>query len=139
MKILFHSFLAFISMLPLGLMAQNPVGAWKMSIPDEAGKMTPLKLDLLADGIYTIDFGADGTMEIKGKYTIEGDKMTIQDTEGSDCTEQGVYILKIEGMHIKKVDFQYVINFLVDNASNHAKADLSCRNEVKTPTQPKPL
>jgi len=139
MKILILLFLAFIAMLPLGLMAQNPVGIWKMSIPDETGKMAPLKLDLLADGIYAIDFGHDGTIDIKGKYTLEDGKMTIQDTEGSDCTEQGVYTLKIEGMHIKKVDFQYVINFLVDNASNHAKADLSCRNEVKTPTQPKPL
>ncbi|MBK6996660.1 MAG: hypothetical protein IPH31_17655 [Lewinellaceae bacterium] len=97
MKILILPFIAIIAMLPLSLMAQNPVGTWKMSIPDEAGKMAPLKLSLLADGSYAIDFGADGTIEIKGKYTVEGGKMTIQDSEGSDCTEQGVYTLKIEG------------------------------------------
>jgi len=97
MKILILPFLAFLDMLPLGLMAQNPVGTWKMSIPDEDGKMTPLKLSLLEDGSYAIDFGLDGNIDIKGKYTVEGGKMTIQDTEGSDCTEQGVYSLKIEG------------------------------------------
>jgi hypothetical protein len=79
------------------LMAQSPVGAWKMSVPDQNGKMTPFKVDISADGTYTVDFGADGTIENKGKYTVEGEKMTIQDTEGSDCTQPGVYTLKIEG------------------------------------------
>ncbi|MBK8428287.1 MAG: hypothetical protein IPL27_21030 [Lewinellaceae bacterium] len=97
MKVLIPLFLAFFAMLPFGLIAQNPVGAWKMSVPDENGKMTPLKVDISADGTYAVDFGADGTIENKGKYTLDGGKMTIQDTEGSDCTAQGVYTLKIEG------------------------------------------
>ena len=97
MKGFYHLFLAAIAMLPFGLMAQSPVGSWKMSVPDENGKMTPLKVDISADGTYAVDFGADGTVENKGKYTVEGEKMTIQDTEGSDCTAQGVYTLKIEG------------------------------------------
>ena len=97
MKVLLHLFLAFMAMLPFGLMAQSPVGACNMSIPDENGKMTPLKVDISADGTYSVDFGADGTVENKGKYTLDGGKMTIQDTEGSDGTEQGVYTLKIEG------------------------------------------
>jgi hypothetical protein len=97
MKFLLPLFLTFLALLPFGLFAQNPVGAWKMSVPDENGKMTPLKVDISADGTYSVDFGADGTVENKGKYTLDGGKMTIQDTEGSDCTEQGVYTLKIEG------------------------------------------
>ncbi len=97
MKVLFPLFLALLAMLPFGLVAQNPVGAWKMSVPDENGKMTPMKVDISADGTYAVDFGADGTIENKGKYTLDGGKMTIQDTEGSDCTAQGVYTLKIEG------------------------------------------
>ena len=97
MKALFHLILACMAMLPFGLMAQSPVGIWKMSVPDENGKMTPLKVDLSGDGTYAVDFGADGNSDIKGKYTVEGGKMTIQDTEGSDCTAQGVYTLKIEG------------------------------------------
>jgi len=97
MKVLFHLLLAFIAMLPFGLMAQSPVGTWKMSVPDENGKMTPLKVDLSENGTYAIDFGADGIIDTNGKYTVEGGKMTIQDTKGSDCSEQGVYTLKIEG------------------------------------------
>lgn len=84
-------------MLPFGLMAQSPVGTWKMSVPDQNGNMIPLKVNISADGTYAVDFGADGTVENKGKYTVEGEKMTIQDTEGSDCTAQGVYTFKIEG------------------------------------------
>lgn len=84
-------------MLPFGLMAQSPVGAWKMSVPDQNGKMTPLIVNIAADGTYAVDFGADGTVENRGKYTVESGKMTIQDTEGSDCTEPGVYTFKIEG------------------------------------------
>ena len=97
MKVLFRLFLALMVMLPFSLTAQSPVGAWKMSVPDQNGKMTPMKVDISADGTYVVDFGADGTVENKGKYTVESGKMTIQDTEGSDCTEQGVYTLKIEG------------------------------------------
>ncbi len=97
MKTLFHLFLASMILLPGGLMAQSPVGTWKMSVPDEKGTMTPLQVNIAGDGTYAVDFGADGTIETKGKYTLEGGKMTIQDTEGSDCTEQGVYTLKVEG------------------------------------------
>ncbi len=59
--------------------------------------MTPVNVNLSEDGTYTVDFGADGTLDIKGKYTVESGKITIQDTEGSDCTAQGVYTLKVEG------------------------------------------
>ena len=97
MKSIFHLFLTCIVMLPFGLMAQSPVGTWKMSVPDQNGNMIPLKVNISADGTYAVDFGADGTVENKGKYTVEGEKMTIQDTEGSDCTAQGVYTFKIEG------------------------------------------
>ena len=97
MKTRFSLLLACMVLLPFGLLAQSHVGAWKMSVPDENGKMTPLKVDISADGTYAVDFGADGTVENKGKYTLDGGKMTIQDTEGSDCTAQGVYTLKIEG------------------------------------------
>lgn len=97
MKALFRLCFALMVMLPFGLMAQSPVGAWKMSVPDQNGKMTPLIVNIAADGTYAVDFGADGTVENRGKYTVESGKMTIQDTEGSDCTEPGVYTFKIEG------------------------------------------
>ena len=89
--------IAAFALLPLGLMAQSPAGTWKMSVPDQDGKMTPLKVDISENGTYAVDFGADGTVENKGKYTVDGAKMTIQDTEGSDCMGEGVYTFKIEG------------------------------------------
>jgi hypothetical protein len=97
MKARFHLFLALMVMLPFGLLAQSPVGTWKMSVPDESGNMIPLKVAISEDGTYTLDFGADGNIDAKGKYTVEAGKMTIQDTEGSECTAQGVYTFKIEG------------------------------------------
>ncbi len=97
MKMLYRLFLAIMTILPFGLMAQSPVGAWKMSVPDETGKMTPVTVTMSAEGTYAVDFGADGVVDIKGKYTLDGGKMTIQDTEGSGCTEQGVYTLKVDG------------------------------------------
>lgn len=97
MKALLLLFLAGMAMLPFGLIAQSPVGTWKMSIPDQDGKMTPVNVQMSEDGTYAIDFGADGTIDLKGKYTLEGGKITVQDAEGSDCTAPGVYTLKIEG------------------------------------------
>lgn len=97
MKSIYRLLFAACALFPLGLMAQSPVGTWKMSVPDQAGKMTPLTVNISADGTYAVDFGADGTIENKGKYSVEGGKMTIQDTEGSDCTEKGVYTFKIDG------------------------------------------
>lgn len=97
MKPIFRCLFAIVALFPLGLVAQSPVGSWKMSVPGQDGKMAPLKVDIAADGTYTVDFMADGTIENKGKYTVEGEKMTIQDTEGSDCTGKGVYTYKVEG------------------------------------------
>ncbi len=82
---------------PLSLMAQSPVGSWKFSVPDDNGNMVPLKVTMSEQGTFALDFGVDGVVETKGKYTLEGTKMTIQETEGTECTEIGVYTLKIEG------------------------------------------
>lgn len=82
---------------PLALLAQSPVGSWKLPVPDGNGNMVTLKVDISDQGTYTLDFGADGTVETKGKYTLEGGKMTVQDTDGAECTGQGVYTIKVEG------------------------------------------
>ncbi len=97
MKPFFRLFSAILLLLPFGLMAQSPVGNWKMSVPDGNGNMMALKVSISDQGTYTVDYGADGTIETKGKYTLDGAKMTVQDTEGSDCTGQGVYTFKVEG------------------------------------------
>ncbi|MDX2070054.1 MAG: hypothetical protein SFV55_16625 [Haliscomenobacter sp.] len=96
-----NPFLRFLTLAfllsPLSLMAQSPVGSWKLSVPDDKGNMIPLKVDISDQGTYTLDFGADGSVETKGKYTMDGAKMTVQDIEGSDCAGAGVYTLKVEG------------------------------------------
>ncbi len=96
-----NPFLRFLTLAlllsPLSLMAQSPVGSWKLPVPDGNGNMVTLKVDISDQGTYTLDFGGDGTIETKGKYTMDGAKMTIQDSEGADCTGVGVYTIKVEG------------------------------------------
>lgn len=97
MKAVHRLFLVALLILPLGLMAQSPAGTWKMSVPDENGNLTNIQVNISDNGTYAVDWGADGSVETKGKYTAENGKMTIQDTEGGECTAQGVYNYKIEG------------------------------------------
>ena len=96
-----NPFLRFLTLAvllsPLSLMAQSPVGSWKLPVPDGSGNMITLKVDISAEGTFTLDVGADGNIETKGKYTMDGAKMTIQETEGTECTGVGVYTIKIEG------------------------------------------
>ena len=96
-----NPFLRFLTLAlllsPLSLMAQSPVGSWKLPVPDGSGNMITLKVDISADGTFTLDVGADGNIETKGKYTMDGAKMTIQETEGTECTGVGVYTIKVEG------------------------------------------
>lgn len=97
MKTFAQFLLAFLFLMPLGLAAQSPAGSWKLNVPDKDGNQIPLHVTISDDGTYALDFGGDGTVDTKGKYTIDKDKMTIQDTEGSDCTEAGVYTFKNDG------------------------------------------
>ncbi len=96
-----NPFLRFLTLAlllsPLSLMAQSPIGSWKLPVPDGSGNMITLKVDISAEGTFTLDVGADGNIETKGKYTMDGAKMTIQETEGTECTGVGVYTIKVEG------------------------------------------
>lgn len=86
--------LGLLFCLPFTVLAQNSiVGDWKMQIPDDQGNMMTLKVSMKADNTYAVDFGADGSVEINGKYTIEGDQMTIEDTSGPNAcpNQKGVY------------------------------------------------
>lgn len=97
MKSIFGVLFVCCALAPFISAAQSPVGTWKTMVPAEDGKLTPLKVDISEDGTYKVDFGADGTVETKGKYTIANGKITIEDTEGSDCKSQGVYQYKVDG------------------------------------------
>lgn len=67
---------------------QSVVGDWYI---DEAG----WKLSFKSDGTYSVDIGLDGTIDVTGKYTIDGATMTIQDDAG--CTAKGKYKFGVDG------------------------------------------
>jgi hypothetical protein len=87
---------AAMMLLPLGLAAQSPVGLWKFSVPTQDGKMIPLTVNIADNGTFALDFGADGTIDTKGKYSMDHDTMTIEETEGTECTAVGVYTIKVD-------------------------------------------
>lgn len=90
--------LGLLFCLPFTAMAQHAlVGDWTMQIPDDQGNAMTLKVTLKENGTYTVDFGADGTGEIEGKYTIDGNKITLEDTGGPNAcpNQKGVYTFAI--------------------------------------------
>jgi hypothetical protein len=95
MKYLKNVLLLALFVIPAGLMAQSHVGSWKMTVPDGEGGSMMIKVTMKANNTYDVDWGGDGKVETSGTYSIAGDKITIQDTAGSDCTEKGVYKLEV--------------------------------------------
>lgn len=94
MKPRFLPFLTLILLFSSGLSAQKLDGAWKCHDETREGRKANLKLLMNKDGTFGLDIGNDGSVDIKGTYTIEGDKMTIYDTTGEeacDTKQKGVY------------------------------------------------
>lgn len=87
--------------MPSGLQAQSsPVGDWISSGKTPEGESWSFKVSIKADNTYTVDFGADGQVEIRGTYTLDGQQMTIKDNPGSECTGTGVYKFAVDGNNI---------------------------------------
>ena len=89
------------------LFAQSPVGDWKIEVETPDGEMIPTKVSYTAEGVYMVDLGIDDIIDIKGKYTVEGDKITMKDTEGEMmCTEEGIYTFSVDGdmMKLERVE-----------------------------------
>ena len=91
----------FVFMLPITLLAQSHVGKWKADLPDGNGGTVSITVEMKADNSYAVDIMNDGSIDITGKYSVDGSKMTIQDDAGSDCTGKGVYTLEISGNSLK--------------------------------------
>lgn len=93
--------------LPLASSGQSSaVGEWKAMIPaDDQGNMMPMHVSIKADNTYTVDFGADGVVEIKGTFSEKDGQITIQDVEGSECTGKGVYKYEVtaDGLKMTRV------------------------------------
>ncbi len=97
MKAITRFFLLALFLLPISLAAQSLAGTWKMEVPGDDGGTMIIKATLSEDGSYSLDWGADGNVEVKGKYEAKDGQVTIWDVEGSDCTSKGVYKYAISG------------------------------------------
>ena len=82
-------------LLPFTGFAQlSVVGDWTASDKDENGNVLTFKVSMKANGTYAVDLGVDGTIEIEGKYSIEGDTMTIEDVSGPAACKDGKGVYK---------------------------------------------
>jgi hypothetical protein len=93
MKLFLRALAIAALFLPTTIFAQSIVGVWTMSMPAEDGSTVTMQANIKADGTYALDFGADGSAEIVGKYKLDGDQVTVQDMpSGADgCAGVGVY------------------------------------------------
>ena len=82
-------------------------GDWASSLADREGNMIPVTLSFTADA-YTADFGSDGTVDVAGTYTLDGNQISMTDKEATDepCPGTGVYNILLEGdeMRLELVD-----------------------------------
>lgn len=80
------------------IMAQSVEGDWLFKIPTEDGQMMEAKLSMKG-GAYDVDLGNDGSVEVKGVYTVDGNTITVQDTEGENACKgdaKGIYNFKVD-------------------------------------------
>lgn len=74
------------------------VGTWTVTNPEGQTASVHFK----EDGTYEVDLDGDSEMDVSGKYDVNGDQVTVQDTDGKEgmtCPTEtkGVYTIKIEG------------------------------------------
>ncbi len=81
----------------LGWSQSDLQGAWLIDYQTESGPIEVL-LELMEGGEHQIDLGNDGTPDIKGVWTVEGDQVTIVDNQGEvSCPDDTVFVYKVEG------------------------------------------
>jgi hypothetical protein len=72
--------------------AQSPVGSWVITTPGDRGEPMTWKLTFNSNGTYAVDFDLNGSVEITGKYSIDGTQVSVQnDPECGCCTDKGIY------------------------------------------------
>lgn len=95
------SFLA-IFLFPICLMAQSVEGSWTTEAPGyEEG--TTIKIVLkMENGGYAVDFGNNGTTEVNGKYTMDGNQITIEDIDGTNACvgKKGIYEVEVNATNL---------------------------------------
>lgn len=63
------------------------------------GQTVTNKVTFKADGALQVDFGNDGSVDVHSTYTLDGNKISMNDTtKESPCYGmKGIYEIKIEG------------------------------------------
>jgi hypothetical protein len=102
-------FFTLLLLSPAFLFSQGSIaGSWKMKAPAEDGSVQKIKFSFEEDGTYTVDFGMDGVVQVRGKYQMDGNRITIWDVDGEfACPSEmkGVYELDFtdDGLNVTKV------------------------------------
>lgn len=92
MKTLKSFFFLSCLFFSFAIQAQDLEGKWKSEVPTDEGTLIIL-LVMDSDDTYTVDLGGDGTIDIYGEFSVDGDEIFITDTEGPEACpdETGVY------------------------------------------------
>ena len=99
-----------VLILPLWAAAQGSlIGNWEMAIPAEDGTMMKAMLTISDDNTFAVDFGVDGTADVKGLYEMKDDVITIieKETPFEECKGvKGVYKFTIDAasMVMERID-----------------------------------
>ncbi len=87
--VLFFFFLIGLSMTGL---AQSPEGNWVITTSTPEGEEVSWKVNFKSNSTYAVDIDLDGSIEITGKYFIDGSTITVQnDPECGCCNDKGIY------------------------------------------------
>ena len=99
MKISKLFLLGALFMTPLFMNAQDFVGTWGWTTTAPDGSSMPIQVTFNADNTFTIDFGADGTADETGEYSVKNGSTHIKVvSEGSQCQDKvGVYTMTVSG------------------------------------------
>ena len=96
-SLIFTCLLAFCASFTIQAQASLS-GDWKMSVTNPEGETFTAKLTIKDNGKYLVDLGIDGTADVRGSYTLDGNQITISDSEGTNACppdKKGVYKYRV--------------------------------------------
>jgi hypothetical protein len=93
-------FIAFTFLFAATSFGQSLVGKWSGEFPGQNGQ-SAMKFTLtITESTYQFDMGMDGTVDVTGSYTSDGNQITIWDTAGENTCppdQKGVYAYTLSG------------------------------------------
>ena len=100
--------LVLLFAFPFFVHAQSLVGNWTIENTGPDGTTMQSLLTFNDDGTMTIDFMNDGRIDVRSDYKVDGNKVTVKDTqEHSDCYGTiGIYEVSFDGntCSVKPID-----------------------------------